>query len=104
MVDALIMYLLNAYPKLVSLFRSFRPVTESLMVGKGFSCFKEVEIINLFDQLARPDLHTQVFPRSLLAINPEQASTSVASHFICSQKKYSQDLKAAGSFGPTFSG
>lgn len=103
MVDALIIYLLNAYPEVVSLFRSFGPITESLMVGKGFSYFNEAEI-DLFDQLARPDLHTQFFPKTLHAIDPRLVSTSAASHFIYIQKKKLQGIEAAGSSGSTFSG
>lgn len=98
MVDALIIYLLNAYPAVVSLFRLLGPITESLMVGKGFSCFEEAEIIGLLDQVTRPDLHIEVFPKALHAINPRLVSASVAPQFM---KRNSQNLEAAGSFGST---
>lgn len=99
MVDALIIYLLNACPEVVSLFRSFGPITESLMAGKGFSSFKEAEIIDLFDQITRPDLHIQLFPKALHTINPRLVSISLASQFM---ERNAQGFEATGSFASTF--
>lgn len=101
-IDALIIYLLNAYPRVVWLFRSFGPVAESLMLGKGFSSSRKVAD-EILDEFARPDIHFRCLPRNLHVFDPKSTSAHAASDFIFSQRK-NQQVGAAGNFDSTLNG
>lgn len=87
MVDTLIIYILNVYPGVVSLFRSFGPVTESLMLGKGLSNFTEVDIDLLLNQLSSPNLHVQYVPETWQEFDPESVSVRAISQYIHALKE-----------------
>lgn len=62
MIDALVIYILNTYPRLVSLFRAFQPITLNLMFGRGFPHLSQRDAKALLDLLNKPDLRVQNYP------------------------------------------
>ena len=96
MIDALAISILNTYPGLVCLFRSFQPITLSLMFGRGFPHLSERDSKALLDLLSKPDLRIQNYPNSWQEVDAKMASVSTASDLMRIQRGYSQlRLRAA---------
>lgn len=97
MIDALAIYILNTYPRLVSLFRSFQPVTLNLMFGRGFPHLSQGDAKALLDLLNKPDLCIQNYPDTWQEIDTKMASVSAASDLMRILTKYFQsEAEAAG--------
>ena len=88
MVDALAIYILNTYPGLVCLFRSFQPITLNLMVGRGFPHLSERDFKALLDLLSKPDLCIQNHPNTWQEVDAKLASVSAASDLMRIQKRF----------------
>ena len=96
MVDALAIYILNTYPGLVCLFRSFQPITLSLMFGRGLPHLSERDSMALLDLLSKPDLRIQKYPNTWQELDAKMASVSTASDLMRIQRGHSQlRLRAA---------
>lgn len=99
MIDALAIYILNTYPRLVSLFRSFQPITLNLMLGRGFPHLSQGDAKALLDLLNKPDLCIQNYPGTWQEVDTKMTSVSAASDLMHIQRKYFQpEDEAAGSF------
>ena len=99
MVDALAIYILNTYPGLVSLFRSFQPITLDLMFGRGFPHLSQEDAKALLDLINKPDLCIQNYPDTWQEVDTKMTSVSAASDLMRIQRKYFQsEAEAAGSF------
>ena len=97
MIDVLAIYILNTYPGLVSLFRSFQPITLNLMFGRGFPHLSQGDTKALLDLLNKPDLCIQNYPDTWQEIDIKMASVSAASDLMRIQRKYFQsEAEAAG--------
>ena len=97
MIDALAIYILNTYPRLVSLFRSFQPVTLNLMLGRGFPHLSQGDAKALLDLLNKPDLCIQSYPDTWQEIDTKMALVSAASDLMRILTKYFQsEAEAAG--------
>lgn len=98
MIDALAIYILNTYPGLVCLFRSFQPITLSLMFGRGFPHLSERDSKALLDLLSKPDLRIQNYPNTWQELDAKTVSVSAASDLMRVQKNSQAEAEAAGKF------
>ena len=104
MIDALAIYILNTYPGLVCLFRSFQPITLNLMFGRGFPHLSERDSKALLDLLSEPELRIQNYPNTWQEVDAKMASVSAASDLMRVQKNFQSEAEASGNFDTMHSG
>lgn len=105
MIDALAIYILSTYPRLVSLsLSSFQPITLNLMFGRGFPHLPGRYVKELLDLLNKPDLDIQNYSNTWQEVDAKMASVSAASDLTRIQKVSQSEAEAAGNFDTMHSG
>lgn len=84
MIDALVYYVLNRYPDLVSLYRILEPMVMSLMLG--VACLCDVDQMNHYVKaLMGRELPTQSKLETYQILDANSLSSSAGSHLISIQ-------------------